>query len=301
MVNSLNDCGTIQPFAPTRTERKTTILVVDDDPLLLVGLGQSLTINGYDVTCAQSVPEALKLITESSYDLLLTDLHMPGAGDGLTVVSAMRHSNPRSVTMILSSLPVMDRAAIAIMGQADHILTKPIKTQYLVEAIKRSLEQGPPAPPVIESVATILERSVQITIDEWYGRIQKDKLVMSVQLSYEQRSGHLPHVFRDLVSFLRSSIPIGGRESVSVTAEKHGSRRYRQGYTAAMVVEESRMLQVSIFHTLQNNLGTIDFSSVLIGVMKVADEIDSQLSQAMTGYMEEASLWSHSVGEVDVA
>ena len=52
-----------------------------------------------------------------------------------------------------------------------------------------------------------------------------------------------------------------------------------------MLVEEPRMLQVCIFDTLQKNLATIDFSKVLIGVMTIADEIDSQLSQAMDSYV----------------
>jgi hypothetical protein len=47
------------------------------------------------------------------------------------------------------------------------------------------------------------------------------------------------------------------------------------------------MLQVSVFQTLQNNLASIDFSVLLIGVMTIADEIDSQLSQAMTSYVAE--------------
>ena len=49
------------------------------------------------------------------------------------------------------------------------------------------------------------------------------------------------------------------------------------------------MLQVSIFQTLQSNLASIDFSVVLIGVMTIADEIDSQLSQAMASYVAESS------------
>jgi hypothetical protein len=64
--------------------------------------------------------------------------------------------------------------------------------------------------------------------------------------------------------------------------------RRRQGYTAAMMVEESRMLQVAIFDMLQQNLATIDFSVLLIGVMTIADEIDSQLSQAMDSYIAES-------------
>jgi len=51
--------------------------------------------------------------------VLLSDLHMPDPGDGLTVVSAMRHANPRAVTLIFSGYPAMKEAAAAILGQAD--------------------------------------------------------------------------------------------------------------------------------------------------------------------------------------
>ena len=52
-----------------------------------------------------------------------------------------------------------------------------------------------------------------------------------------------------------------------------------------MLVEESRLLQICIFHCLQNNLANIDFSVLLIGVMTIADEVDSQLSQAMSSFV----------------
>ena len=52
-----------------------------------------------------------------------------------------------------------------------------------------------------------------------------------------------------------------------------------------MMVEESRILQVSIFRTLQNNLSSVDFSQVLLDVMTIADEVDSQLKQAMLSFV----------------
>ena len=55
-----------------------------------------------------------------------------------------------------------------------------------------------------------------------------------------------------------------------------------------MMVEESRMLQVNIFRTLQQNLTNIDFSILLIEIMTIADEVDSQLSQAMESYIAES-------------
>jgi CheY-like chemotaxis protein len=268
--------------------RLTKVLLVDDDEVVRLTLGALMQEQGYDITSAANVSDALKLISSDSYDVLLTDLHMPGAGDGLTVVSAMRHSNPKAVTMLLSAFPEMDAAAHAILMQTDQILVKPMEVTALVEAIKQRLAIGPPAVRVVETVAAILARSVQTTIQAWFTRIQTDTTVMSVPLNYDERCGHLPQVFRDLVSRLLSSKPIGSKELISAAATEHGLNRRRQGYTAAMMVEESRMLQVTIFDTLRSNLASIDFSVLLIGVMTIADEIDSQLSQAMDSYIAES-------------
>jgi YesN/AraC family two-component response regulator len=266
----------------------TKVLLVDDDEVVRSTLGRVLEQHDFDVTTAANVPEALKHISSNPYDVLLSDLHMPGAGDGLTVVSAMRHANPKAVTMLLSAFPEMDAAARAILMQTDQILVKPMEVTALVEAIKQRLIGGAPLPRVVETVAVILKRSVQITIQKWFKRIETDKKVMAISMTFEQRTGHLSQVFRDLVSRLDSAKPIGSKELISEAAAEHGINRRRQGYTAAMMVEESRMLQVCIFDTLQNNLATIDFSVLLIGVMTIADEIDSQLSQAMDSYIEES-------------
>ncbi len=263
------------------------ILIVDDDDLIRLSLNDILQREGFNITSAANVPEALKLISSNAYDVLLSDLHMPGAGDGLTVVSAMRHANPKAVTMLLSGFPEMDAASHAILLQADQILVKPIKVATLIEAIKERLAIGPPTAHVVESVATILERTTESTIKDWFGHIQRDEKVMAVSLTYEERTGHLPQVFRDLVHRLRSFKSIGSKELVSTAAAEHGIDRYKQGYSAAMLVEESRMLQVSVFHTLQKNLARIDFSILLTDVMTIAGEIDSQLSQAMASYVAE--------------
>jgi CheY-like chemotaxis protein len=264
------------------------VLLVDDDEVVRWTLGRVLEQSGFDVTVAGSVPEALKLISFETYDVLLSDLHMPGAGDGLTVVSAMRHANPKAITLLLSAFPEMEAAARAILLQADQILVKPMEVTALVEVIKQRLASGAPVPRKVESVAAILERSVLDTIDDWFGRVQTEESLMTVPLNYEERCGHLPEVFSDLVHRLRSSKPIGSKELVSDAAARHGINRRQQGYTAAMVVEESRMLQVCIFQTLQDNLASIDFSILLIGVMTIADEVDSQLSQAMASYIAES-------------
>jgi YesN/AraC family two-component response regulator len=262
------------------------ILLVDDDEIVRYSLGKVLEQQGFAVTTAANVSEALNHINSTVFDVLLTDLHMPGAGDGLTVVSAMRHSNPKAVTMVLSAFPEMEAAARTILQQTDQILVKPMEVMALVKAIKQRVETGAPLPQVVETVAQILERSAEATIRAWYERIKTDKKVMEIAMTYEERTCHLPQVFKDLVSRLESAKPIGSKELISKSAVEHGINRQMRGYTAAMLVEESRMLQVCIFDTLQKNLATIDFSVLLIGVMTIADEIDSQLSQAMDSFIE---------------
>jgi CheY-like chemotaxis protein len=264
------------------------ILLVDDDELARLTMDALLKDRGFAVTNVSSVSEALRLISSETYDVLLSDLHMPGAGDGLTVVSAMRHANPRAITMLLSAFPEMDAAAQAILLQADQIMVKPMDVTAIVAAIEQRLATGTPSVRTVETVAAIIERSTEIATQEWFGLVETDDIVMAIPLSREQRCAHLPQVFRDLTARLLSSSPIGSREMLSPAATQHGIARRKQGYTAAMMVEESRMLQITIFDTLQRNLASIDFSVVLVGVMTIADEIDSQLSQAMKAYIAES-------------
>jgi CheY-like chemotaxis protein len=262
----------------------TRILLVDDDEVVRTTLTVLLEQGGFAVTSVTNVMEALKQISSESYDVLLSDLHMPGAGDGLTVVSAMRHANPSAVTLLLSAFPQMEAAAQAILLQADEILVKPMDLTLLLNVIKQRVAMGPVRNREIESVAAILDRTSYAAIQEWYKLVQTDELVMSVPMSRELRCGHLPQVFRDLVLRLLSSKRIGTKELPSAGATEHGLNRRRMGYSAAMLVEESRMLQITIFSTLQDNLASIDFSLLLVGVMTIADEIDSQLSQAMRSF-----------------
>jgi hypothetical protein len=141
---------------------------------------------------------------------------------------------------------------------------------------------------MILTVAEIVTRNTESAIQLWYHLIQRGEKMSSVPMDYEQRCGHLPQVFNELISRLQSSQGIGSKVRVSLGAAKHGLDRRRQGYSAAMLVEESRMLEVSIFQTLQNHKGNIDFSLALASVMLIADEVDSQLSQAITSYTAES-------------
>lgn len=259
----------------------TKVLLVNDDEAVRITLAEVLEQSGFAVTCATDVVEALKRISSESYDALLTDLHVSRAREGLTVVSALKNANPSAVTLLLSAFAQLEATVQAILLQADEVLARPMDTATLVDALTHRVRIGPARNRGIESVGAILDRATEAAIEEWYRLVQLESVLMSVPMSCEHRCGHLPQLFRDLVVRLGSSTPNCSKESLSAHAALHGINRRKLGYTGSMLVEESRILQVSIFHTLHNNLANIEFGLLLIGVATIADEVDSQLRQAM--------------------
>jgi DNA-binding response OmpR family regulator len=263
------------------------VLIVEDDDSVRLMLHEGLHRDGFEVVVASNVRDALRLIATEEFDVLLSDLHMPLAGDGFTLVSAMRHTHPNALTVVLSGYPALDEAMSAILAQADEIFAKPIRIGALKELIRarladpRSIKRMKP-----ESVASILERESETTIQNWLDIVDQDAELTCIPLSRLERTGHLPKLILDLIVRLR--LDSGLPAPISQAARDHGELRRQQGYTATMVVEESRILQVSIFSTLQRNLCGVDFSKLLLDVVTIADEVDSQLKQAMFCYVAPA-------------
>jgi DNA-binding response OmpR family regulator len=265
--------------------KRHKILLADDNDDILAAFQEGLESHGFDVVPAGTVNEALRLISIENFDVLLSDLHMPDACDGFTVVNAMRHTQPNAVTLVLSGYPVLQAALTGLLLQADQVLVKPIGFAEITEIIQKKLA-NPSAHMAMnkERVATILERDLDQTIQSWMSRVEHTEELTAISLTYQERTAHLPLLLGDVVRRLR--LAPAAKSPISRAAREHGILRRKQGYTVPMVVEESRILQVSIFNTLQNNLGSVDFSTVLLDVMTIADEVDSQLKQAMLGFME---------------
>jgi DNA-binding response OmpR family regulator len=268
---------------------KARVLVVDDDPAVSGTLARVLEMSGFEVAVAEAVPQALQLIVSQSFDALLTDLHMPHAGDGLTVVSAMRHLHPQAPTLLLTAYPAMDAAANAVLLQADEILVKPMGVSTIVEVIRDSLAGTPHPPRAMESVADILKRATGVTIEDWFDQVEVDPVLTQVTMSFDERCGHLPQFFREMEERLRTPGEPDAIKARSRFAAQHGIERKRKGYTAVMLVEESRILQACLFRTIRNNLRHVDFNTILDDVMTVADEVQGQLGQAMESYLADGN------------
>ena len=134
-----------------------------------------------------------------------------------------------------------------------------------------------------ESVADILESQLDDVIQEWLARVEKEPDLTSIPLNFQERTGHLPQLLHDVIKRLR--LDAETQAPISEAASHHGDLRSKQGYTVAMAVEESRLLQVSIFSTLHRSQKHLDFNKVLPDVVTIADEVDAQLKQQMLRFM----------------
>ena len=266
------------------------VLLVDDDEAVLELMSQSLKTKGFEVVAVGGVTDALKCISTEKFDVLITDLHMPNPGDGFTVISAMRHSQPDALTMLLSGFPDVKSAMEAIILEADEIVVKPVEIKQLAEIVReRLLIRKPADRPNKERVSQILHRCSDLVVKDWLARAKQSRELNHLALTDGERTGHLPKLIADLVSRLNRPITEPPQDSDAVcspAAVLHGKLRYAQGYSPEMLVHESRILQVTIFGTLKDNMNALDFSLLLPDVMTIADEVDAQLTQTMGSYMK---------------
>src|ERR1700680_4340105 len=150
------------------------VLLVDDDAAVRGMMSKGLERKGFEVVGADCVTEALRQIATESFDVLISDLHMPDPGDGFTVVSAMRHSQPNALTMLVSGYPDVQSAMAAILLEADEIVVKPFEIGRLTELVNQKILTRKPTKRLDkERVGVILERCVSSIVEDWLARAKR--------------------------------------------------------------------------------------------------------------------------------
>lgn len=142
-------------------------------------------------------------------------------------------------------------------------------------------EHSSPSNP--ESVADVLEREQDNLIHKWLALVEEQIDLMSVPLSCEARTGHLPLLLDDII--IRVRLAAGCKPSISVAAIRHGELRLKQGYSVAMVIEESPLLEVCLFTTLHKNSKSLNYAKLQLEIVTITDEVDRQLKQQVLLYV----------------
>ena len=276
-------------MSPTERSVAHKVLLVDDDDAVRDMMNMTLESKGFDVVAAASVTEALSHIATESFDVLITDLHMPNPGDGF--YGGHRHAPlPTGRTNAAGQrLPRRAECYERHPSGSGRNHRETIRSRKIPELIReKMLSRRPAARLRKERVGVILQRCVPSIVEGWLVRAKQSNELSCLSLSDDERTGHLPKLVEDLALRLSQGPAAAKDGNIGdfVSAAAHGELRYLQGYTPAMLVHESRILQVTIFETLQDNLNHLDFSLLLPDVMTIADEVDSQLTQSMDSYMK---------------
>ncbi len=117
-----------------------SILLVDDDQLILKGFSKNFKRQGYHVTTAQDGETAIALLEETSFDLVLTDMVM-GQVDGIQVLQRVKELNPESMVIILTGYGNMASAIHALRLGADDYLPKPCEPDQINFRVELCLEK----------------------------------------------------------------------------------------------------------------------------------------------------------------
>jgi two-component system OmpR family response regulator len=108
------------------------ILIVDDDPVTRSLLSKRLTKGGeYEVEAAENGVEAVRMIAHNYYDVVLTDLMMPGGVDGIGVLETAKENNLKTEVILITAHGSIDNAIVAMKKGAVDYLQKPINFDEL--------------------------------------------------------------------------------------------------------------------------------------------------------------------------
>ncbi|MEJ5359036.1 MAG: response regulator [Desulfobacterales bacterium] len=116
------------------------LLLVDDDPFILEGIGEDLERRGYRVTRVNSGEKALELLERRNFDLVITDLVMEHI-DGIQVLKKSKEKNATTMVILLTGFGDMLSAIEALRNQADDYMLKPCESSEIQFRVERCLEK----------------------------------------------------------------------------------------------------------------------------------------------------------------
>lgn len=115
---------------------KPRLLLIDDNKNTLDGLVKILKGDGYLVSGALSGHDALKLLSEKSFDIIVTDMNMSGM-NGLALIHEVRKRNTSIAIVVVTGSKSIKTAVEAMKYGADDYLTKPVNVNELILALKK--------------------------------------------------------------------------------------------------------------------------------------------------------------------
>ena len=269
---------------------RARILLVDDEPNILTTLAVILSQEGYTVSTASTVAEALRIIGAKPFDALIADLNIGEPGDGFTVVSGMRRTHPQCVNFILTGYPAFETALQAIRNQVDDYLVKPANVHELVRSLETKLNNpqrgnGMQALPL----SAFLRENTDEIINRVLTVMKSDSELAAIPLTDQQRIDHIPGLLGSLVRQLESNSPERPSRELLQGGARHGATRRRQRYSHEMLVDDRRAVDVSIYDSVQDGLLRLQLSRLIPDLRNLNHSLSMHLQEALKAFDKKAA------------
>ena len=270
------------------------VLFVDDEPNICLTMPEILRKHGYEVTAVGTVNEALTQITTAQFDVLISDLNIGHPGDGFTVVSAMRRTQPTCITLILTGYPGFDSALEAIRSQVDDYLIKPAVIPSLIKLIEQKLQNpksGTGA--ATKRIAQVLRENVFEITQRTLEEMKAEPALRAVPITDEQRIELLPRTVEELATILESAEPRQVTEEAIQGAKMHGLKRYRLGYTIPLLAIDVRLLEEAIYDVIHEHMRSLNLSYFMFDLKRLNASLSIQLEHAQLAFLNVEQRSSH--------
>ena len=118
------------------------ILIVDDDDQLRKVLGEALSLEGHKVAEANGLEQALEILKDHVFQLVISDLRMPESGEGLELLAYLQEYSPHTEVIIMTGFGTVDNAVEAMRAGAFDYHEKPLNLEHMLLTVDRALEKA---------------------------------------------------------------------------------------------------------------------------------------------------------------
>jgi signal transduction histidine kinase len=262
------------------------VLVVDDEESVVVTIKAILQLDGYDVATATRFRDALQLVADRTFDLVLTDLRLDD-GDGIDILRAVQQRSPDTVTIMLTGYASLESAVQSLRAGAYDYLVKPSEVEELRTTVARGIERRRLGLELRARIAELAElnASLQQRIDEATAELRQryeelkelDRLksqFLSIA-SHELKtpitamSGFLQVSLRRMRRMVSGGPQASSPETLGTVLEQLETV-YRQTGKLARLIDE--LLDVSRIQT-----GRLEFRHAAVDLGELADEVAGRL------------------------
>jgi len=262
---------------------KGHILATDDDPNLRELYAQALTEAGHEVATASNAATALELVRAESFDVVLTDIHMPGSS-GVDFLRAVRQRDPDLPFILITGSPTLETALEALEHGAVQYLVKPVRASAIQAAVARALR--------LRRIATLKREALAyLTTHE---RIAGDGAAQNASLSHAL--GSLWMAYQPIVNAADGRI--FGHEALLRTAERslpHAGAVLDAAERLGRIAEVGRAVRESVARSVISDFGN---TFVNIHALELADDslfspeapLSKKASQVILEITERAAL-----------